>query len=94
MVNSRDNVDVSIFKVYKLFLMKEQAIFQHLNTMKMDSTFFSGLVWVPSNYEFQATIDKIIKENGFIGFNYEKCPEIDGLTKPSLFQQTDFLWSF
>lgn len=34
LVNSKENADVSVFKVYKLFLLKEKTIHTQLNMLK------------------------------------------------------------
>jgi len=36
MVNERENADVSVFKLYKLFILKEKTIFTYLNMFKQE----------------------------------------------------------
>jgi len=34
MSNMKENADVSVFKMYKMFIMKEKTIFTYLNMLK------------------------------------------------------------
>jgi V-type H+-transporting ATPase subunit a len=94
MSNTKENVEVSVFKVFKLFLLKERSILTQLNTLKHEKgkMYFEGLVWVPSHYEFASNVRPLIEN--MAGFNYIKCTDVKGLTKPTLFLVNEFLWPF
>lgn len=34
MANMKENADVSVFKVYKIFILKEKTIYTYLNMLK------------------------------------------------------------
>lgn len=50
--DTKENAGVSVFKLYKLFIMKEKSIYTHINYCKLQNTFFTGLVWCPRNFDF------------------------------------------
>ena len=53
--NESGGADVSVFKVYKLFIMKEKTIFSYLNMLKENPTneaVLMGLVWSPKYLNF------------------------------------------
>lgn len=39
-VNTKADSDISVFKVYKVFMLKEKAIFTHLNMLKQQNMIF------------------------------------------------------
>ena len=89
---------MSVFKVYKLFIMKEKTIYSYLNMLKSDPSneaISMGLVWSPKYFNFGAKMDAIVVEKGLTGLSYEKGPDyIKGLEKPSLFRVNDFTFAF
>ena len=95
LVNSKENADVSVFKVYKLFLLKEKAIHTQLNMLKQNNSIFTGLVYVPKYANFQKEIENLVQQGSLNGLTIEKAPDnIEGMTKPTLFKCNDFLWPF
>ena len=64
------NEDVSVFKIYKVFVMKEKIIYSYLNMLVQDNTIFNGLVWVPKFYKFEEKIAKVIDQQGLTGLYY------------------------
>jgi hypothetical protein len=47
----KENAEVSVIKLYKLFIMKEKSIYQHINYLKLNNTFFTGLLWCPHSFD-------------------------------------------
>jgi hypothetical protein len=68
--NTRGEADVSVIKIYKLFILKERAIYQHLNMLQNGETVAYGLVWVPKYFD----IEKKLREQDLNGFSFEKEP--------------------
>ena len=68
-VNQKGAADVSVFKVYELFVMREKAIYYHLNMMKQTGVVFQGLVWCPKAYDFSKVIADVIYTQGMQGLN-------------------------
>lgn len=94
-VNQKGAADVSVFKVYELFVMREKAIYFHLNMLKQSGVVFQGLVWCPKSYNFGKVIADIININGLQGLNVQKGPsDMAGLTKPTLFKTNEFTTVF
>ena len=50
--NKKGKADVSVFKVFNLFVLRQKSISMHMNMLKQNGTFFSGLVWAPKAYDF------------------------------------------
>lgn len=90
-VNQKGAAEVSVFKVYELFVMREKAIYVHLNMLKQSGVVFQGLVWCPKAYDFGTVIADIIYNKGLQGLNVQKGPsDMEGLTKPTLFKTNEF----
>lgn len=96
--NESGGAAVSVFKVYKLFILKEKTIYTYLNMLHQNPTneaVLMGLVWSPKYFNFAEKVEAIINEKGLSGFTYEKGPDtIKGLTKPTLFRNNDFTMAF
>lgn len=91
----KQNATVSVFKLYKLFIMKEKAIYEHINCLKIKGNFFTGLVWCPRSFDLAAKIDEIKSEKELNALQVELGPEeVPGLSKPTLFKGNDFLFAF
>lgn len=60
LANQKGKADVSVFKVYNLFILRQRSICVHLNMLKQKGSFFSGLVWAPKAYDFFSQIQPII----------------------------------
>lgn len=61
--NESRGADVSVFKLYKLFIMKEKTIYSTLNMLKQNPTndaILMGLVWAPRYFDFGMEIQYII----------------------------------
>mmetsp|Transcript_2651 Transcript_2651/g.4440 ORF Transcript_2651/g.4440 Transcript_2651/m.4440 type:complete len:175 (-) Transcript_2651:1474-1998(-) len=52
-VNKRAEAPVSVFKVYKVYIMRERAIYTHLNMLKQTNLILQGLVWCPKSLKFE-----------------------------------------
>ena len=51
--NTRGDADVSVIKIYKLFILKEIAIYQHLSKLQYGETVAHGLVWVSKYFDIE-----------------------------------------
>ena len=56
MANEREEADVSVFKVYKLFILREKTIYTHLNMLRLNNVIFQGLIWCPKSFKFDEQI--------------------------------------
>ena len=93
MVNERENADVSVFKLYKLFILKEKTIFTYLNMFKQEGVILQGVVWAPAYFKFEEKMRDMSEE--LQGLQYEKVPDvISQITKPTLFRSNEFTWTF
>lgn len=89
--NKKGKADVSVFKVYTLFVLRQRSISIHMNMLKQNGMFFNGLAWAPKSYDFSNEIRQIMNEKNLTGLNVVKCPDnIDGLTKPTYFKTNEF----
>jgi hypothetical protein len=59
LANKKGQADVSVFKVYNLFVARQRSISIHLNMLKegpssegQKSSLFNGLAWAPKAYDF------------------------------------------
>jgi vacuolar-type H+-ATPase subunit I/STV1 len=50
--NRKGDITASVFKVYKVFLLRERAIYTHLNMFRQQSVVLQGLAWVPRSEKF------------------------------------------
>lgn len=50
-VNDQQDDEISTIYIYKMFLAKEKALYQTLNMMKMQNTYFVGYFWAPADQE-------------------------------------------
>jgi V-type H+-transporting ATPase subunit a len=95
MSNNKENADVSVFKVYKVFILKEKSIYTCLNMLKQQNMIFQGLVWCPKSLQFERKINALINQTNLTGFTYEKAPDdYEGLVRPTLFMTNEVLWPF
>ncbi len=86
-----ERADVSVFKVYKMFILREKAIYLHLNMLKQGSLILQGLVWCPTSYNFEKKVGQMLQEKGLTGLNYEKAPkDFDLLTQPTYIKSNEF----
>lgn len=93
--DGKQNASVSVFKLYKLFIMKEKAIYEHINYLNNHGNIFTGLVWCPRSFDFISKIEEIKIEQGLTALQVELGPEeVPGLIKPTLFKCNDFIWAF
>lgn len=59
-VNQKGAAEVSVFKVYELFVSREKAIYYHLNMLKQTGVVSQGLAWAPKAFKFDKVIAEII----------------------------------
>jgi len=86
-----ERADVSVYKVYKLFVLREKAIYLHLNMLRQGGIIFQGLVWCPSSFNFEQKITEVIRNTGLNGLSVEKAPkDFDSLIQPTLIKTNDF----
>ena len=52
MANKKGDSEVSVFKLFKVYLLRERAIYVHLNMLKQSSMVFQGLLWCPKALKF------------------------------------------
>ena len=96
-VNQKGAADVSVFKVYEVFVQREKAIYIHLNMLKPMGTgaLFAGLVWSPKSSHFGKKIAEIVLTQQLAGLKVEKvAKDLPGLTKPTLFKTNEFTGVF
>lgn len=93
--NTRAQAEVSVFNVYKLFILREKSIYTHLNMLRSTNMISHALIWVPRSFKFEKKIKDIITQYDLVGLNYEKGPrKIEGLEKPTLFKTNEFTSGF
>lgn len=51
----RDILGVSVLEVYKMFIMKEKALYSTLNKFKKEGGLYIGFCWIP-NLDNEATM--------------------------------------
>ena len=96
--NTRGDGEVSVIKIYKLFILKERAIYTHLNMLENGEAVGYGLIWVPRYYKFEEKMNEMKNNtqlNIMHGLSFEKGPDdIKNLNKPTYFRLNEFTWVF
>lgn len=79
----------------KLLIMREMAIYKHLNMFTAKNQVMEGVCWVPDYIDFGKEMQEIRDKTGSQGLTFDKGPdEIAGLVKPTLFQHNAFTEAF
>jgi hypothetical protein len=93
----QENAQISIFKLYKLYIMREKAIYTQLNMFRSHpgGFLFDGFVWCPASYSLDKKLEAAFSTGSMKGLKFEKIEkEIDGLKKPTLYPQNSFMEPF
>ena len=91
MADKKGDAQVSVFKMYKLFIQREKFIYQTLNMFRPfnndpDSEITQGLAWCPSSTKLEDVLYNLKLEKNFNGLIYEKInSENLNMTRPSSF---------
>lgn len=81
--------DVSVFKLYKLFIMRQKQVYIHLNYLNQEGLTYQSLCWIPRIENFENDVNTI-KGNGQIGLTIEKGDDDIALRRPTFFVLNDF----
>lgn len=59
--DKKGNAEVSVFKMYKLFIQRESQIYSTLNMFKTDSTssITTGLAWCPTSFNLDFKLNDL-----------------------------------
>ena len=75
--DKKRNAEVSVFKMYKLFIQREKFIYQTLNMFSPlhigaegGSEIYQGLAWCPSSANFDMVLARMRDQQNFSGLNY------------------------
>lgn len=95
--DKKNDAEVSVFKMYKLFIQREKFIYQTLNMFRpldddVNSTITQGLAWCPSSSKLDIMLASIKDKKQFMGLSFEKINTTNiRMTKPTSFQKNDFV---
>lgn len=94
-VNRTENTDSSVIQLYKWFVIKEKALYENLNKLKMGDRLLVGLFWCPTS-QTRYISDEIqrIKENRNISGPQMWKREGHGIVPPSYFKTNEFTEPF
>lgn len=91
MTDKKGDAQVSVFKMYKLFIQREKFIYQTLNMFRplnndKDSQINQGVAWCPTAANLEFILANMRDAKNFLGLSYEKInTENLNLTIPSSF---------
>ena len=90
-INKMENTSTSVLQLYKWFVIKEKALFENLNKLKMGSRLLVGLFWCPTSQTKRISdeIQKIKQDRNISGPQMWKR-EGHGITPPSYFKTNEF----
>jgi len=69
--NSKEGSDVSVFKVYKVFILKEKTIYSYLNMLNQSNMILQGLAWCPKYFQLGEKLNVMINHEGLEGLTIE-----------------------
>jgi V-type H+-transporting ATPase subunit a len=94
-INSMEDTDVSVMKIYKWFITKEKLLYSNLNMLKSGNKLLVGLFWLPdSNREdLHKKISDIREDRNISGPQIWKR-ENHKINPPTYFRLNEFTASF
>lgn len=94
-INRVENTDASALIIYKWFVIREKALYENLNKLKMGDSLLVGLFWCPVS-QTRSILDEVqkIKENRNISGPQMWKREGHGIVPPSYFKTNDFTLAF
>lgn len=94
-INRAENTDASAIQIYKWFVIKEKALYENLNRLKMGDKLLVGLFWCPTS-QTRHISDEIqrIKQDRNINGPQMWRREAHGITPPSYFKTNEFTEPF
>lgn len=93
--DKKKDADVSVFKLYKLFIQRELQIYSTLNMFREVGSISTGLFWVPNEDNFANTLNDMVSRNNFKGVSHSIIDQDGlGLMVPTSFQDSEFMWVF
>jgi V-type H+-transporting ATPase subunit a len=94
-INRMENTDTSVIQLYKWFVIKEKALYESLNKLKMGDRLLVGLFWCPSSQtKFVSEEIQRIKENRNISGPQMWKREGHGIIPPTYFKTNEFTEPF
>lgn len=90
-INKMENTETSVIQLYKWFVIKEKALYENLNKLKMGDRLLIGLFWCPVSQtkNISEEIQKIKQDRNISGPQMWKR-EGHGITPPSYFKTNEF----
>ena len=94
-INKMQDTETSVIQLYKWFVIKEKALYENLNKLKMGDRLLVGLFWCPTS-QTRYVGDEIqrIKENRNISGPQMWKRENHGIVPPSFFRTNEFTEPF
>lgn len=94
-INRAENTDASAIQLYKWFVIKEKALYENLNKLKMGNRLLIGLFWCPdSQTKFISEEIQRIKQDRNINGPQMWKREGHGIVPPSYFKTNEFTEPF
>ena len=92
----KDLFAISVLEIYKMFLIKEKALYTTLNKFKIEGGLYIGFCWIPNleNQDIMRKIEGIKEKNRNIEIPQFKVIHDHGIKPPSLFRSNDVTWVF
>jgi len=90
-INKMENMSTSVIQLYKWFVIKERALYENLNKLKIGTRLLVGLFWCPASQTRRVSdeIQKIKQDRNISGPQMWKR-EGHGITPPSYFMTNEF----
>ena len=94
-INRADNTETSAIQIYKWFVLKEKALYENLNKLKMGDRLLVGLFWCPvSQTKFISDEIQRIKQDRNVNGPQMWRREGHGVVPPSYFKTNEFTEPF
>lgn len=94
-INKAENTTASAIQIYKWFVIKEKALYENLNKLKMGDKLLVGLFWCPiSQTKFISDEIQRIKQDRNINGPQMWKREDHGIVPPSYFKTNEFTAPF
>ena len=87
---------ISVLEIYKMFIVKEKALYATLNKFKVEGGLYIGFGWIPKidNQAIMRQIEGMKERNRNIETPQMKVIHEHGVKPPSLFRNNDVTWVF
>jgi V-type H+-transporting ATPase subunit a len=94
-INRAENTEASAIQIYKWFVIKEKALYENLNKLKMGDKLLFGLFWCPQDQtkHIKDEIQRIKQDRNITGPQLW-MREGHGITPPSYFKTNEFTAPF